>query len=505
MMASGLNDHLEKLFGVPLLLAVVATGLITPPLLLLYRRRLSVWMGRKAGETPPATLPESPFRAALPTSERLRRRSQAAVGARARAWFLGFAAQAAVLTGLFAAQYASAISAPAMVVALGVFLIPAALVLLTESKASGWSRLLAVGTGLLVLMLWRGPSGELLGAIALLYVVVPMLPLLLFHLRFWRGAAPLVFLLLLMGFSGWVLATVLVKGALGNNPGPIIGLARAGGLAAGLGLGVWLLRGVAERHARGIMSERIFALDIWWLLYTLVQAFVVGIRLGSWAAVVALLSFPIGRWIAGRALGRLDASEAPPLRLLLLRVFGNSRRSERLFEQLVQAWSPLGSIELIGGADLALQQVSPLDFLAFVTGRLRERFGQAPSEATARLAKPPTRATDGSYPARQTFCHADVWEPTMQRLLAASDAVVMDLRQFQAQRAGCRVELEALARSGSDRPIVLVIDDSTNLPLVRQLLAAAGADHQKPPWHFVTASAREATTVGRVLDAVGGL
>jgi len=503
-MASGLINPVEPQLGVPLLLAVVATGLITPPLLLLYRRQLSVWMGRKAGETPPAALPESPFRAALPASERLRRRSQAAVGARARAWFLGFAAQAAVLTGLFAAQYASAFSAPAVVVALGVFLIPAALVLLTESKASGWTRLLAVGTGLLVLGLWRGPSGELLRAKALLYVMVPMLPLLLFHLRFWRAAAAPVFLLTMMGFSGWSLALGLATGALDIN-GPILWLARFGGLAAGLGLGVWLLRGVAERHARGTLSERIFALDIWWLQYTLAQACVMGISLGSGAAVVALLSFAIGRWIAGRALGRLDASEALPLRLLLLRVFGNSRRSERLFEQLVQAWSPLGSIELIGGADLALQQVSPLDFLAFVTGRLRERFGQAPSEAAARLAKPSTRATDGSYPARQTFCHADVWEPTMHHLLAASDAVVMDLRQFQAQRAGCRVELEALARSGSDRPIVLVTDASTNLPLVRQLLADAGADHEKPPWHFVTASGQEATTVGRVLDAVGGL
>jgi hypothetical protein len=93
----------------------------------------------------------------------------------------------------------------------------------------------------------------------------------------------------------------------------------------------------------------------------------------------------------------------------------------------------------------------------------------------------------------------------MRRLLTASDAVVMDLRQFQAQRAGCRVELEALARSGVDRPIVLVTDDSTDLLLVRQLLSGAGADHEKPPWNFVTASGREATTVGWVIDAVATL
>jgi hypothetical protein len=429
-MAVGFNALLMRQLGVSLVLAVVATGLITPPLLLLYRRRVTLWMVRKAGEAPPPALPQSPSRAVLPASDRLR---------------------------------------------------------------------------LVVLGLWPGPSGELLRAIALLYVALPKLPLLLFHLRFWRGAAPLVFLLALMGFSGWVLAMGLVTGALGFTPGPLLWMARIAGLAAGLGLGVWLLRGVAERHARGVLSERAFALEIWWLLYTLVQAFVVriGIGIGIGAGAVALLSFPMGRWLAGRALGRIDSSEAPPLRLMLLRVFGNSRRSERLFEQLVQAWSPLGPIELIGGADLALQQVSPLDFLAFVTGRLRERFGQAPSETAARLAAPPTRANDGSYPARQTFCHADVWQPTMRRLLSASYAVVMDLRQFQAQREGCHVELEALARSGSDRPIVFVTDDSTNVPLVRQLLTGAGADPEKPPWHFVAASAREATTVERVMDAVG--
>lgn len=504
VMAVGFHALLMRQLGVSLALAVIATGLITPPLLLLYRQRVSIWMGRKAGEALPAALPQSPARAALPASKQLRQRSRSAVWAGARAWCLGFAAQASVLTGLFAARHGSVLSAPAMVVALAVFLVPAALVLLMVSTASGWTRLSAVGIGLLVLGLWPGPSGGLLRAVALLYVALPMLPLLLFHLRFWRGAAPLVFLLALMGFSGWVLAMGLATSGLGFSPGPLLWLARIAGLAAGLGLGVWLLRGVAERQARGVSSERAFALDIWWLLYTLVQAFVVSIGLGIGAGAVALLSFPMGRWLAGRALGRIDTSEAPPLWLLLLRVFGNSRRSERLFEQLVQAWSPLGPIELIGGADLALQQVSPLDFLAFVTGRLRERFGQAPSEAAARLATPPTQATDGSYPARQTFCHENVWLPTMRRLLSASDAVVMDLRQFQPHRAGCRVELEALARSGSDQPIVFVTDASTDVALVRQLLAGAGADPEKPSWHFITASAREATTVERVMDAVGG-
>jgi hypothetical protein len=84
-MAVGFHALLMRQLGVPLLLAVVATGLITPPLLLLYRRRVSLWMGRKAGESPPPAMPQSPSRARLPASDQLRRRSRAAVWFRARA------------------------------------------------------------------------------------------------------------------------------------------------------------------------------------------------------------------------------------------------------------------------------------------------------------------------------------------------------------------------------------------------------------------------------------
>jgi hypothetical protein len=147
VMAVGFHALLMRQLGVSLALAVIATGLITPPLLLLYRQRVSIWMGRKAGEALPAALPQSPARAALPASKQLRQRSRSAVWAGARAWCLGFAAQASVLTGLFAARHGSVLSAPAMVVALAVFLVPAALVLLMVSTASGWTRLSAVGIG----------------------------------------------------------------------------------------------------------------------------------------------------------------------------------------------------------------------------------------------------------------------------------------------------------------------------------------------------------------------
>lgn len=503
--------RLVQALSISLLLAVLVTALLTPLLLVLYRRRVSALMARKAGEAAPApaALVAAGLPAALPAGGDLRRRSSAIVAQRARAWFLGFAAQALLLTLLFAVSYANALSAPALLLALLTFLLPAVLVLLSVISASGWTRLLVVAGGLLLVLAWPGAQGELLRSVARLYVGLPLLPLLLFQLRFWRGVAAELFLLGLLAGAGWMLTYVLARDGLALGEGGALWMLRLLGLVAGLAAGLALLRALAARHARGRLSEQSFSLSIWWLLYSLVQATIVAIGLGAWAGLVALVGFALGRAITAgllrRGPGRAGLPQPePPRRLLLLRVFGNSRRSERLFEQLVQAWTPLGSIELIGGTDLALTQVTPLDFLAFLTGRLRDRFGQSPAETVARLAAPITPAADGSYPARQTFCHADVWEATMRRMLAASDAVVMDLRQFRPERSGCRVELAALARSGSHRPIVLVTDASTDLTLARQLLEQNGADPDQPPWRFVSAGRNEAATVVRLLDAIGG-
>jgi hypothetical protein len=495
--------RIVKQISVSLLFAVIGTALLTPPLMLVYRSRVSAWMARKADQAP-VSPPQALYpHTALPPVDQLRRHSRSGVVARARAWFLGFAIQAALLSILFAARYADQLSVPAVLMSLGVFLVPAALVLVGVNIASGWSRLLVIGAIFLPLLLWPGLSGDLLRLIARLYVGIPLAPLLLFHLRFWRGAAPLVFLLALFAFNGWLLAQGLAQAVFGMEPGASLGIFRLAGLVSGLAVGLWVLRSVAERNSRGLLSDQALTLDSWWLLYTLVQAVVVSIGLGIAAGVLALMSFALGRWITGLALRGMEVPRSTPQRLLLLRVFGNSRRSERLLEQLVQTWSPLGPIELIGGVDLALHQVSPVDFLAFLTGRLGGRFGQAPSEAAARLVVHPSPAADGIYPVHQIFCHADTWEPTMRRLLDASDAVVMDLRQFRAERTGCRVELEALARSGNTGPLVLVTDTSTDHSLLRRVLVEAGGDRDDPHWHLVTATGSEATTVKRVMDSIG--
>ena len=51
---------------------------------------------------------------------------------------------------------------------------------------------------------------------------------------------------------------------------------------------------------------------------------------------------------------------------------------------------------------------------------------------------------DGRYRIKEFFCYNDTWQMTMERLAAASDAVLMDLRSFSRVNQGCIFELGRL-------------------------------------------------------------
>jgi hypothetical protein len=72
----------------------------------------------------------------------------------------------------------------------------------------------------------------------------------------------------------------------------------------------------------------------------------------------------------------------------------------------------------------------------------------------------------------------------LEALLDTSDAVLMDLRSFCASNSGCIFELEQLVRRLPSDQIVLVCDNTTDLPLLRQILgdawtAARAAGHTR--------------------------
>jgi hypothetical protein len=60
------------------------------------------------------------------------------------------------------------------------------------------------------------------------------------------------------------------------------------------------------------------------------------------------------------------------------------------------------------------------------------------------------------------FCSDDTWRPTLQRLAAHCDAVVMDLRAFSPARQGCIWELTHLVESVDLNRVLLVVDGTTD-------------------------------------------
>jgi hypothetical protein len=156
--------------------------------------------------------------------------------------------------------------------------------------------------------------------------------------------------------------------------------------------------------------------------------------------------------------------------LLLLRVFGHGRRTERLLDELTQRWRPFGTVDLIAGRDLALRNIDPSEFYTFLSGSLDREFIQGPADLDQRLARRDDRPDpDGRYRVNQFFCHSDTWQLTLDRLVDGCDGVLMDLRGFDADRTGCLYEIGRLAEHAGSRPIVLLTDGHTDIGLAESI------------------------------------
>lgn len=183
-------------------------------------------------------------------------------------------------------------------------------------------------------------------------------------------------------------------------------------------------------------------------------------------------------------------------RLLLLRVFGYQRRIERLFDAIAQRWRLSGGVKLIAPADLATRIVDPADVVAFMGGRMRDRFVAGPSDLGRHLARiDDTPDPDGRYRIDKFFCHDDTWQPLLQSLLDRSDVVLFDLRGFSPANSGCRFELGQLAGKGLLPRTVMVVDGSTDIAHLRTVLAeaAGGLD-----WERATAGPSGAMLIEQV-------
>ncbi len=235
-----------------------------------------------------------------------------------------------------------------------------------------------------------------------------------------------------------------------------------------------LLNVLAAAFANKRFSDIQLVVDCWWAV---AAAEVTATSLsttygvaGIAAGVAAFLAYRL----AVAAVLRGDRSPQWAPRLLLLRVFGYQARTESLFDRVAQTWRLRGPVQLIAGVDLAMRTADPADVLALLDGRLAEAYVRTSHEVGERVDRLDLRPDpDGRYRINEVYCHDNTWRMTLEALLDRTDRVLMDLRSFSAQNAGCKFELEQLVRRVPTEDIVLVCDKTTDLPLLHQILAAA--------------------------------
>ena len=133
---------------------------------------------------------------------------------------------------------------------------------------------------------------------------------------------------------------------------------------------------------------------------------------------------------------------------------------------------------MIAAPDVVARTVDPGDFLKFASGRIADSFINTQDDLDHRLATLDLEPDpDGRYRVNEFCCRDSSWQATVVQLIERADAVVMDLRGFNAQRGGCAFELGELARRARPQQVVLLVDASTDRGLL---------DAQLPPGELPT-------------------
>jgi hypothetical protein len=345
-----------------------------------------------------------------------------------------------------------------------------------------------------------------------------LLPLLLFAGRRVRAIGPVLVTLVIVLCMGGVYSSVVLSSAAGHA---LRARWHEAGVPHGMGaeflLGValaaplaWLAgRALAEAHRAKWLNDHSLVFDTIWLFQTFLLVTMLFNHAGA-AGLAGFAAFAVYKAISVlgmRSVAR-EARSRAPARLLLLRVFGQRRRTERLFDQLSARWRHAGPVQMIGAPDVAARSIDADEFMDFISGQLRHHFVIEPGDLPRRLADLDLQPdSDGRFRVNDIFCGADTWQSAVRALMASTDLCLMDLRGFSQGNQGCRLELQALMELVPARAIVLLIDGQTDQLLLARTLqhcqaslspgaANAGAP---PPLATLLASGDDLQTVRALL------
>lgn len=345
------------------------------------------------------------------------------------------------------------------------------------------------GIALAIPLLARSPD---LTVLQLAYLwfdanLIPSLLLLFFLNRHIRAVGPLVLVFMIVGATG---ATLLVT-ITGQNPKLLRAVSDfAFSLGVGavstvlvlhlIGFAVFALAGwvvldsLRQMYERKKLSDQSVTIDAIWLTFGIVNSMGLVFQGARWI-LSGITAFAVFKIIGalGFSLVRVRKNPTAP-RLLMLRVFALGRRSERLYEVVGKHWRTAGSIQMIAGPDLATTTVEPHEFLDFVTGKLARRFIDSGRTLDLRIDQMDLKPdSDGRFRVTEFFCHDDTWKLTLSRLADESDAVLMDLRSFTQNNAGCIFEINELFNVVPLQRVVFVFDESTDQQFMRNTMQMA--------------------------------
>lgn len=250
-----------------------------------------------------------------------------------------------------------------------------------------------------------------------------------------------------------------------------LGMILLGMLAFGA-LGWPFLLWIGRRYEAGKLSDQSLTIDAMFLLFAGVQSIGLAFEGAGWI-LTGPVAFVVYKTVAELGFRLCGSTQHRPRTLLVLRVFRLGKRSEKLFDKVRRHWQAVGAITMISGPDLVTTTVEPHEFLEFLRGRLGRRFVAGAADLERRIAAiEPAPDPDGRYRIHEFFCRADTWQMTMQRLAAAGDAVLMDLRSFAPANQGCRYELGRLLDGVDLARVVLLVDGTTDRAFLEETLRA---------------------------------
>jgi tetratricopeptide (TPR) repeat protein len=177
----------------------------------------------------------------------------------------------------------------------------------------------------------------------------------------------------------------------------------------------------------------------------------------------------------------------PPLNLLALRVFNSG--SLRDFLNLSNGWQWIGTRQLLDGPDSAGHKAT--DLFHYLEGRIDRSIIKDEAELHRALDAFSTRPDRRlRFPVNSMQCGDATWKDALQRLLDQADVVVMDLAGLSEQNRGVAYELGKLVSEVPLNRVVLLFDESTDLNVLRDILARACKDMAAGTPHLQAARLR---------------